>query len=340
MRVLIVTDAWDPQVNGVVRTLKTVRAECEGLGHPVEVVAPDRFRTVPCPTYPEIRLALNPLPDLARIAAEFAPEAVHIATEGPLGLAARRLMLRARFPFTTSYHTRFPEYVAARFPVPAALGYRYMRWFHKPSHGMMVATESLARELAERGFGNLRPWSRGVDTALFRPGRPALLDLPRPIFLYVGRVAVEKNLPAFLGLDLPGTKLVVGDGPQAAELAKRYPSVVFAGPRTGEELARAYASAGAFVFPSRTDTFGLVLLEALASGTPVAAFPVTGPLDVIGGTGVGVLDEDLGRAALAALDIPRAACRAHAETRSWRSCAEQFLGFLARPGRGFAPAAR
>jgi glycosyltransferase involved in cell wall biosynthesis len=328
MRILLVTDAWSPQVNGVVRTLQTVRGECENLGHRIEVVSPDRFSTFACPTYPEIRLALNPMPRLARIVEEFRPEAVHIATEGPLGLAARRLMLRAKFPFTTSYHTRFPEYVAARFPVPTALGYAYMRWFHGPSHGMMVATETVASELIERRFDNIRRWSRGVDTVLFHPERARPLDLPRPVFLYVGRIAVEKNLAAFLALDLPGTKLLVGAGPQAAELKRRYPTAVFAGPRFGEALAEAYASADVFVFPSRTDTFGLVLLEALASGVPVAALPVPGPLDVIGGSGVGVLDEDLGRAARAALAIPREACRAYAETRSWKSCAEQFLSFL------------
>jgi 1,2-diacylglycerol 3-alpha-glucosyltransferase/glucuronosyltransferase len=328
MRILLVSDAWDPQVNGVVRTLKTVRGECEKLGHAVEVVSPDRFATVPCPTYPEIRLALNPLPRIARIVEEFRPEAVHIATEGPLGLAARRLMLRAGFPFTTSYHTRFPEYVAARFPVPTALGYVYMRWFHRPTRGMMVATESIAHELTGRGFDNIRRWSRGVDTILFRPERAQPLDLPRPVFLYVGRIAIEKNIATFLDLDLPGTKLLVGDGPQANELKRRYPEAVFAGPRFGVELAASYASADVFVFPSRTDTFGLVLLEALASGVPVAALPVPGPLDVVGGTGVGVLDEDLRSAALRALAIPRTACRTFAEARSWSACAEQFLSFL------------
>jgi glycosyltransferase involved in cell wall biosynthesis len=337
MRILLVTDAWAPQVNGVVRTLSTVRAECGKLGHEVEVVSPDRFRTIACPTYPEIRLALNPLSGIARLVDKFRPEAVHIATEGPLGLAARRFMLRARFPFTTSYHTRFPEYVAARFPVPTALGYAYMRWFHAPTHGMMVATETVAQELSARGFAKIRRWSRGVDTELFHPDCARPLDLPRPVFLYVGRIAVEKNLAAFLALDLPGTKMLVGDGPQLAELKRRYPNAVFAGPRFGEELASAYASADVFVFPSRTDTFGLVLLEALASGVPVAALPVPGPLDVIGGTGVGVLDEDLRAAALRALTIPRSLCRGYAETRSWSACAEQFLSHLAPRTDGALP---
>jgi glycosyltransferase involved in cell wall biosynthesis len=329
MRILIATDAWTPQINGVVRTLKSVCAECTKHGHATLVVSPEQFSTFPCPTYPEIRLALNPLPRIAQMVARFEPDAVHIATEGPIGIATRRLMLRRKFPFTTSYHTRFPEYVAARFPVPASLGYAYLRWFHGPSRGMMVATESIRRELEGRGFGNLRRWSRGVDTAAFRPGLDRIVELPRPIFLYVGRVAVEKNLPAFLDLALPGSKLVVGDGPDIMALRKRYPAVSFAGARHGEELSRYYASADVFVFPSRTDTYGLVLLEALASGVPVAAFPVPGPLDVIGGTEVGVLDEDLGRAALRALEIPRKLCRAFAERMSWSACAEQFLGNLA-----------
>ncbi len=332
MRILLVTDAWFPQVNGVVRTLSTVTEECRSLGHAVEVISPDRFRTIPCPTYPEIRLAIAPARRIRRIVAAFEPDAVHIATEGPLGLAARRLMIEAGFPFTTSYHTRFPEYVAARFPVPLAAGYAFMRRFHAASSGVMVATESIRAELASHGFRNLRAWSRGVDTALFRPGLAPALDLPRPVFLYVGRVAVEKNLPAFLDLDLPGTKLVVGGGPDLDKLRRRYPDAVFSGPKHGEELARHYAAADAFVFPSLTDTFGLVLLEALASGVPVAAFPVPGPRDVVGGTAVGALDIDLGAAALRALSIPRDACRAFAEQRSWAACAALFRDNLVVPG--------
>jgi glycosyltransferase involved in cell wall biosynthesis len=251
-------------------------------------------------------------------------------------MAARRFCLSRGLPFTTSYHTRFPEYVSARFPVPTAWGYRAMRWFHRPSSGVMVATASLRQELAGRGFGNLKAWSRGVDLTLFRP-RPELLDgrepppyaLPRPVFLFVGRVAVEKNIEAFLKLELPGSKLVVGGGPQLAELRRRYPEAHFAGPQQGEALARHYAAADVFVFPSLTDTFGLVLLEALASGLPVAAFPVTGPKDVIGGDlAVGVLDEDLGRAALAALSLDPSSCRPYAERYSWRATAELFLANL------------
>ena len=326
MRILLVSDAWAPQVNGVVRTLQQVKAECEALGHRVEVISPDLFRTVPCPTYPEIRLALRPGRGIGRRIDAVRPEAVHIATEGPLGLAARRQCLRRGLPFTTSYHTRFPEYVHARFPVPLALAYAWMRWFHRPSAAVMVATPSIRRDLEARGFDNIADWCRGVDTELFRPGREPALQLPRPVYLYVGRVAVEKNLEAFLAMPIgAGSKLVVGGGPQLAQLQARYPDVRFAGARFGEDLARHYASGDVFVFPSLTDTFGLVLLEALASGLPVAAYPVPGPLDVIGDSGCGVLDQDLARASARALEIPRAHCRAYALQFSWRRCAEQFL---------------
>jgi glycosyltransferase involved in cell wall biosynthesis len=329
MRILLVSDAWAPQVNGVVRTLQQVKSECEALGHRVDVVSPEQFRTVPCPTYPEIRLALPPGRAIGRRIGEMRPASVHIATEGPLGIAARRQCMRRGLPFTTSYHTRFPEYVHARFPVPLALGYAWMRWFHRPSKAVMVATRSIRRDLEARGFANVADWSRGVDTELFRPDRPPALDLPRPVHLYVGRVAVEKNLEAFLSMPVRGgSKLVVGGGPQLGELRARYPEVHFAGAQFGEKLARYYASGDVFVFPSLTDTFGLVLLEALASGLPVAAYPVPGPLDVIGGSGCGVLDRNLAQAAERALEVPRARCRAYALTFSWRRCAEQFLGNL------------
>jgi glycosyltransferase involved in cell wall biosynthesis len=329
MRILLVSDAWAPQVNGVVRTLQQVKSDCEVLGHRVELVSPDQFITVPCPTYPEIRLALRPGHEIGRRLHAVRPESIHIATEGPLGIAARRQCLRRGLPFTTSYHTRFPEYVHARFPVPLALGYAWMRWFHRPSGAVMVATRSIRRDLEARGFDNVADWSRGVDTELFRPERPPALDLPRPVHLHVGRVAVEKNLEAFLSMPVrAGSKLVVGDGPQLAELRARYPEVHFAGAQFGEALARHYASGDVFVFPSLTDTFGLVLLEALASGLPVAAYPVPGPLDVIGESGCGVLDRDLTRAAERALEIPRARCREYALTFSWRRCAGQFLGNL------------
>lgn len=333
-RILIVSDAWAPQVNGVVRTLATVSAELRAMGHTVEVVGPDRFHTVPCPTYPDIRLALLPRRRLARIIADFAPDALHVATEGPLGMAARRWALRHDMAFTTAFHTRFPEYVQARIGFGPALAYRWLRRFHGAGQGMMVATPSLQRELAGRGFARLRPWSRGVDLALFHPQARADGDpfagLAHPVFLAVGRVAVEKNLPAFLDLDLPGSKVVVGEGPQLAALRRAYPQVHFLGARFGAALAQAYAGADAMVFPSRTDTFGLVVLEALACGTPVAAFPVTGPRDILEAAPVpvGAVDADLRAAALRALAADRDACRAHAERFSWRACAEGFLQAL------------
>ncbi|OYQ33369.1 alpha-mannosyltransferase [Niveispirillum lacus] len=334
MKLLIVTDAWHPQVNGVVRTLTTTRAELERLGHKVEVIAPDRFRTIPMPTYPEIRLALAPGRRVRRMIEEAQPDAIHIATEGPLGFAARRYCLKRKLPFTTAYHTRFPEYVRDRAPVPLSLSYAFVRRFHAPAHSVMVATASIEADLEKRGFTNIRRWSRGVDTDLFHPGPKDLFaHLPRPVFISVGRVAVEKNIEAFLCLDLPGSKVVVGDGPQLAELKAKYPGVTFVGAKHGEDLARHYAAADVFVFPSRTDTFGLVLLEALASGLPVAAFPVPGPLDVIGDSPAGVLDTDLRAACLKAVGIDPALCRDHALRFSWSACAQQFLANL----RPFTP---
>lgn len=329
MKILIVTDAWHPQVNGVVRTLQTTRTELEKLGHTVEVIAPDSFRTVPMPTYPEIRLAVRPGAKLRRMIDAMAPDAIHIATEGPLGFSARRYCLNRNIPFTTAYHTRFPEYIRDRAPVPLRLSYAIVRRFHGPAHAVMVATPSIEADLRARGFKNIRRWTRGVDTELFRPRSKALFDdLPRPVFLYVGRVAVEKNIEAFLSLDLPGTKVVVGDGPQRAELQAKFPAVRFLGAKHGDDLAAHYAAADVFVFPSRTDTFGLVLLEALASGVPVAAYPVPGPLDVLDGSSVGILDEDLRAACLKALEVPAEACRDYALNFSWRASAEQFLSNL------------
>jgi glycosyltransferase involved in cell wall biosynthesis len=326
LNIALISDAWRPQVNGVVRTLSAVISELGKGGHRVQTITPDLFRTFPCPTYPEIRLAVFPQHHVAELIEEAKPDAIHISTEGPLGIAARRHCLKRGYPFTTAFHTRFPEYIAARFAVPLSLGYALMRRFHAPSRGVMVATETVRRELAARGFGNLKRWIRGVDAALYEPSEGgALPDVPRPIFLAVGRVAVEKNFDAFLSLDLPGSKVMVGDGPMLDKLKRRYPGAHFLGRREGKDLARLYASADAFVFPSRTDTFGLVLLEALASGVPVAAYPVPGPLDVVGDSGAGVLDEDLRRAALAALEIPRERCRAHALRYTWRASADQFV---------------
>ena len=329
---LIVSDAWLPQVNGVVRTLATLVSQLASLGIVAEVVGPDRFRTVPCPTYPDIRLSVLPRRRLARIMAVFQPDALHIATEGPLGLAARSIARKQGWTFTTAFHTRFPEYLAARTRVPTSLTYAWLRRFHAAGSGLMVATESLRQDLAERGFGDLRPWSRGVDLSLFQPQpRDAWSHLPQPVFLYVGRVAVEKNIAAFLDLDLPGSKVVVGEGPLLPALKRDYPTVHFAGMRQGAALSAAYAGADVMVFPSLTDTFGLVMLESLACGTPVAAFPVMGPKDVLvaGGAAVGAVDTDLRRAALQALETgDRAACRAYAETFSWRACAERFVANL------------
>jgi len=329
-RILIVTDAWKPQVNGVVRTLTTVVEELRAMGHVVEVIGPDRFRTFPCPTYPDISLSVLPRRRLIRLIKDFGPDALHIATEGPLGLAARRWAKRTGFAFTTAFHTRFAEYIKARTGLPVSPIYAWMRRFHGASQGTMVATQSLRDELRGRGFHNIRSWSRGVDLTLFKPYPREEWSLPRPIFIYVGRVAVEKNIGAFLDLDLPGSKVVVGGGPQLASLQREYPAVTFTGPRYGEALAHAYAGADVFVFPSLTDTFGLVILEALACGTPVAAFPVTGPKDVLENAmgKIGTVNADLRVAALEALQADRTACRTHAELYSWRACAEIFLSHL------------
>ncbi|HYZ61480.1 MAG TPA: glycosyltransferase family 1 protein [Acetobacteraceae bacterium] len=335
MRILIISDAWHPQVNGVVRTLSMLQHELTTLGHEVEVIGPDRFRTMAMPSYRSIQLAIAPSARLVPMIEAFQPEALHIATEGPLGWAARRWALRRGVAFTTSFHTRFPEYLHARARVPIALGYACLRRFHGRAHGTMVAAGSMRRELAGRGFRNLLPWSRGVDLDRFQPGAVEEWPFERPIFLYVGRLAVEKNLDQFLSLDLPGTKVVVGDGPQRAALQAAYPEARFVGERHGPALVRAYAGADVFVFPSLTDTFGLVLLESLACGTPIAAHPVTGPADILAGArpGVGSLDSDLRAAALRALEGDRAACRAHAERFSWRACAELFFHNLAKPAK-------
>ena len=330
MRILLATDAWEPQVNGVVRTLTRTVAECRAMGHEVEVVSPDQFKTFPLPTYPEIKLAMGAYEPVQEKFKAFEPEAIHIATEGPIGLAARRICLEWKLPFTTSYHTKFPEYVSARLPVPLSAGYAYMRWFHKPSGRLMVATPTMQQELVRQGFRNISPWTRGVDTDLFRPDLEPVFDgLKRPVFLYVGRVAVEKNIEAFLAVDLPGTKVVVGDGPQLEELKVKYPEAAFKGALFGEALARHFSNADVFVFPSLTDTFGLVILEAMACGTPVAAFPAPGPIDLIPNSGSGVLAETcesgLKEACLKALECSRPATRAYAERFSWRASAEEFV---------------
>ncbi|MDW6022840.1 glycosyltransferase family 1 protein [Mesorhizobium sp. BAC0120] len=327
-RILLVTDAWHPQVNGVVRTLERLSEKLPTMGVEAVFLTPAGFRSLAMPTYPEIRLALTTPGEVRRQIKAAAADHVHIVTEGPLGLMARWACLKEGHHFTTSYHTRFPEYLRARLPLPESWTYAWMRRFHNAAAATLVATPSLATELAGKGFTKLRPWTRGVDTELFNPDRSGDLGLPRPIFLYVGRVAVEKNIGAFLGLDLPGSKVVVGDGPAMAQLKARHTDAHFLGERTGLELARIYASSDVFVFPSRTDTFGIVLLEALASGLPIAAYPVTGPIDIVGDGTAGVLSEDLGAAAQAALTVDRQHAREKALGYSWKACAEMFVGHV------------
>jgi len=327
-RIAIVTDAWHPQVNGVVRTYDAVGRALESAGHDVSFVTPAPFRTVPCPTYPSIRLALFPRGGVRERLRALAPDAVHIATEGPLGHAARAICRRQRLAFTTSFHTQFPEYVRARVPVPVDLSYRYLQRFHAGAVRTLVPTASQRDRLLARGFRNLSIWARGVDTSIFRPGPKSFLDGPRPVAMYVGRVAVEKNMEAFLSLDLPGTKYVVGDGPDLRKLRDAWPRVRFTGRKVGRELAAHMAAADVFVFPSRTDTYGIVLLESMACGVPVAAFPVTGPVDVVQPGRTGVLDEDLRAAALAALELAPGPCIEFARERSWERCAREFATLL------------
>lgn len=331
-RLVIVSDAWHPQVNGVVRTLTKVREQMEARGFDVTIISPADYRSAPCPTYPEIRLALTlPSSVKARIEA-IQPAYVHIATEGPLGIMARRACLKNKWRFTTSFHTRFPEYLRERLPVPLSWSYDLLRRFHNAAESCLVPTQSIHDELVARGFETLKVWTRGVDRALFRPQPDVDLQLPRPVFICVGRTAPEKNLEAFLSLDLPGTKLIVGDGPELAELKRKYPQAVFAGKQEGETLARYYAGADVFVFPSRTDTFGLVLLEAIACGVPVAAYPVPGPRDVIGATGAGVLSQDLQAAALDALAMGRVDPDTTLRGFSWEACADIFESILTTIG--------
>jgi glycosyltransferase involved in cell wall biosynthesis len=328
-RVLIVTDAWFPQVNGVVRCLEALGRELGAMGHEVDYLTPQGFWTCPLPTYPEIRLSLVTPPTIAAEIARRAPDHIHIPTEGPLGLLARFVSLEQGLGFTTSYHTRFPEYLAARLPVPTEWAYGFLRWFHAPAAATLVPTPSLTEELAGRGFGHLVTWTRGVDHQRFAPGpKTAFSALPGPHLLYVGRVSVEKNLDDFLALDVPGSKIVVGDGPARSELAARYPDVHFLGAKSGDDLAACYRSADVFVFPSRTDTFGNVILEALASGVPVAAYPVTGPADILTDPRAGAVDANLGVAVRRALMLDREGARRHAERFTWRRCAEIFEGVL------------
>lgn len=345
MRIAIATDAWSPQVNGVVRTLQAVRSELERQGHQVLIVSPDLFYSMPCPTYPEIRLAFARTAAVGKMLADFAPNAIHLATEGPVCLAARRWCLARDFPFTTAYHTQFPDYVSARTGVNPEWIWRYIRWFHWPAQSILASTPSIAATLRAHDLTQVRHWGRGVDLATFTADRAphaamhAIKARGRgPVQLYVGRVAIEKNIEAFLTASHPGTKVVVGDGPARAALATRFPDAIFLGPLFGEELASAYAAADVFVFPSRTDTFGLVMIEALACGTPVAAFPVTGPVDVLT-PAVGTMHEDLDTAIAAALTRNRAACAAYGQSFTWEASARQFLGALVAVERPEAIAA-
>ena len=325
MRTLIATDAWLPQVNGVVRSLQSLAASARKLGVEIEFLTPEGFRSFPLPSYPSIRCAIPSWREIARRIEAAAPDALHIATEGPIGQMARRYCSVRNLSFTTSYMTRFPEYIAMRLPVPQSLSYAVLRRFHAAAAVTMVSTRSLYDELRHRGFSHLAIWTRGVDIDLFRPERAVPINVPRPIFVNVGRLAVEKNVAAFLALDLPGSKLVIGDGPQMGELQHRFPDAYFLGQLEGKTLAAHIAAADVFVFPSRTDTFGIVQLEALACGVPVAAYPVPGPRDLLRDNPVGALDEDLKSACLKALTISRAACRAFASTHSWEQSALQFI---------------
>lgn len=341
MRIALITDAWLPQVNGVVRTLTAITGELARRGHTIAVISPEQFRTVACPTYPEIRLAVVRARTIGERIESFAPDAIHIATEGPLGRGGRAHCLKAGRPFTTAFHTQFPEYLARRTGLPAAVFWPYFRRFHRHSAGIMVATETLRAQLAAHGLKRLHLWSRGVDLSRFRPdvAPPGLFfELPRPIQLYVGRVAPEKNIEAFLANTRPGSKVVVGDGPALERLQAEFPEARFLGRRTGEALAACYAGADVFVFPSRTDTFGLVMLEALACGTPVAAFPVQGPADVLDSRS-GAMAERLEDAIAAALAVDRGDCLGRARAFSWQVSADQFLAALV-PGACAAGAAR
>lgn len=348
LRICIVSDAWHPQVNGVVRTLESLRQELRRDGHKVLMLTPRLFKTLPCPTYPEIRLSINAPFRVGAFLTRFKPDAIHIATEGPLGWVARHWCVKHKVAFTTAYHTAFPEYIAARTPLPASLFYPLFRLFHRPSAGVLVATETVRNQLAEKGFCNITPWTRGVDTGLFKPlenRKPTMIEgeaVEGPVQLYVGRVAVEKNIEAFLACPSPGTKVIVGDGPALSGLKTKYPAARFLGAKFGRELADLYAAADVFVFPSKTDTFGLVIIEALASGTPVAAYPVQGPLDVVGLNGngpetglfsgwsepVAALNDDLGKAIETALKVNRNACREFAGFYDWTTVARQFVSAL------------
>lgn len=328
MKIVIVTDAWRPQVNGVVKTLSKTAEYLTEMGYEVILITPQDYKTLPCPSYPSIRLSVLPYRQMARRLRDIAPDAMHIATEGPLGMAARRWCRRHNFQFTTSYHTQFPEYLRLRAPIPLSVSYAWLRRFHRPAVHTLVPTASQQRRLLDRGFTRVDVWGRGVNTEIFRPDKPHDYALRGPIFINMGRVAVEKNIEAFLDLDLPGSKVVIGDGPDLAMLRKQYPDVIFTGAKFGDELASYLAGGDVFVFPSKTDTFGLVILEAMACGLPVAAYPVTGPADIIQDGKTGILDDDLQIAALEALHLNKMACVQYSRQNSWAACTQDFAGFL------------
>ena len=343
MHIALLTDAWTPQVNGVVRTWQHVIEASQATGHTFTVIHPGLFKSIAAPKYPEIKLALRPGPKLKRTLHDLKPDAIHIATEGPIGQAGRKYCRKRKLPYTTSYHTQFPHYMKAYFGLPTALTYKFIRWFHGPAKATLVPTATVGRELEANGMTNIKVWCRGVNTQMFKPRGDypepfddPFADLPRPIFLYAGRVAVEKNIEAFLALSLTddqgkplGSKVVVGDGPIRPRLQKQYPDTHFAGYQFGENLARHYAAADVFVFPSKTDTFGIVMLEANAAGLPVAAYPVTGPIDVVQPGTTGALNDDLVKACRDALRVPRESCRTHALANSWQRCAAMVHEVLA-----------
>ncbi len=328
MKIVIVTDAWEPQVNGVVNTLGQTRKHLQLIGHQVVMLTPEKFKRVPCPSYSSIELAVLPYKKVAQFLRNANPDAIHIATEGPLGFAARRWCLRHKRAFTTSYHTQFPEYLRLRFPIPEWLTYAWLKSFHRPASSTLVPTKSQQQRLQRKGFAHVAVWGRGVDTDIFHPDSSLDLDLPRPIYINVGRVSVEKNLHAFLALDLPGSKVIIGEGPDFDTLRAAYPDAHFLGPKYGADLAAHLAAADVFVFPSRTDTFGLVLLEAMACGLPIAAYPVTGPIDIIQAGTTGILDDNLAHAVHAALQLDRSACVNYAQQHSWAKCTATFANYL------------
>ncbi len=328
MKVVIATDAWEPQVNGVVRTLKQTCNYLVDMGHDVYLISSEGHRTIPCPSYPSIPLAWFPGKKVATDLGRINADAIHIATEGPIGMAARHWCIRNKREFTTSYHTQFPEYLRLRLPLPISLTYLWLRWFHRQAQKILVPTASMRERLNERGFTNVHIWGRGVDTAIFTPDNPQRIDLPKPILLNMGRVSVEKNIDDFLHQDIEGSKVVVGDGPDLEALKKRYPNVLFTGAKFGKELASWVAAADVFVFPSKTDTFGLVLLEAMACGVPVAAYPVTGPNDVVIDGVTGILNEDLAKAIGMALHLNPQDCIDYATKNSWRACSEEFANYM------------